>query len=1825
MSIFILYKNLIQIHDGENSRVYRARRIEDEQPAILKILKAEYPTPDQLRRYRQEYHLTRQLQLPKVIKAYGLEEWHRTLVIILEDFGGVALKEWLKQYPQGLPIDLFLLLAFKIADALGQLHSQAVIHKDINPANIVVNPETMAIKLIDLGISTQLSREIPSLQPPSFLEGTLPYISPEQTGRMNRVLDYRTDFYSLGVTFYELLTGRLPFISNDPMELVHCQIAKQPVSLLEIKPGQIPPFLAEIVGKLMAKNAEDRYQSAWGLKADLEECAVQWEKTGTIAVFPIGRNDISDRFHIHQKLYGREREIAALLAAFERVASLKENRVAAAKSEPEIKDAAAEIVLVTGYSGIGKSALVRSLYKPITAKRGYFISGKFDQFQRHIPYSALADALTSLVKQLLGEPEIILQQWREQLLEALGTNGQIIIEVIPDLELIIGSQSPVPELGAIEAQNRFNLVFQRFMQVFCHPEHPLVMFLDDVQWADLATLNLLERLLGDSQINNFLLIVTYRDNEVSIGHPLALAVAQLQRKGANIEQITLTPLPLDQIARLIADTLHCETRSIYKLAELVQRKTQGNPFFINEFLKTLYKEGLLVFNHVLKCWQWDLAQIEGIGFTDNVVELTLGQLQKLPASVQQVLSTAAFLGTNFDLKTLSSIENRTPTAIFTDLKLAIEQGFVVARSLLDENLLIQNYQFVHDRIQQAAYALIPESEQAKTHYQIGQLLLSRIPPEAREDHIFELVNQLNYGTALISDRIERDELAQLNFLACRKARTGIAYQAVLEYAAIGLNLLGNEAWQRQYAITLRLHELVAEAAAITGDFDVMYRSINAAIEQGKTVLEQLQVYLIKIQALTTQNKFSEAIACGQLIMGKLGINFPDCVTPVELQKETEEIKALIGDRSIEELLHLPAMVDPEKLAIMKIAGRMIPACYFTASPLFPLLASLQVKLSLQYGNSPISSTGYGDYGIFILNFQKDIATSNQFGQLAYSVASTAKDKSIQAVTFVPVGLHLYHHQHHLRDTLPILRAGYQAALEVGKLEYIGHNVHGFCVNSFWCGQILTELEPQIRAYRQMMLKLDLVPISKYCLIILETILLLSNSAENQVFNIENDNDTWNSDFLNSDDATRILYFYLHRASLRFIFGHIALAQTDAIQARQYIVGGTATICEAGFYFYDSLIALATVSESPKKLEIQLQQVEENQANLQLWATYAPMNYLHKWQLVEAEKYRVLGKKLEAIEMYDRAIAGAKANGYIQEEALVNELATKFYLSWGREKVAQVYLQEAHYCYLRWGATAKIQHLETQYPQFFVSERSPHLPTSRTSISTTGSTNNSAVLDLSTVMKSSQAIASEIVLENLLQTLMKIMLENAGAQMGCLLLPTSTTSSTLKNFSIAIYSNTSTANLSLTQAIDLILPESVLHYVARTHESVILDNPVKSGNFSRDLYIQSIKPLSILCYPLLNQGELVAIVYLENQVTTGAFTKDRVEFLQLLSGQAAIAITNAQLYTKVKHSEQQLKQFLEAVPVGIGILDANGLPYYANQRAKELLGQEIVPDATVEEIGQVYHIYIAETQEPYPNEKLPIVRALKGEASSADDVEIHQDDRIIPLESWGTPIYNEVGELQYAIVVFQDITQRKQAEKILSNYNRTLEQQVAERTAELQRANQQLARLATLDGLTKIANRRRFDDYLAIEWQRHLREQQSLALILIDIDYFKRYNDHYGHQGGDECLIRVAQTLTEVPQRSSDLVARYGGEEFAAILPNTDLNGGLMIAESMRQAIASLAIPHAQSDVNEYITLSLGVAVLIPTIDQNPEDLIAKADEALYNAKHQGRDRAIAFT
>ncbi|HIE02190.1 MAG TPA: GAF domain-containing protein, partial [Thiotrichaceae bacterium] len=1556
------YQILTPIYESANSLVYRGIREPDNQPVILKVLKQDYPSPEELTRYRQEYDLTRHLaNVEGVTNAYSLEKHQNTLVMSLEDFGGDSLKYWLAERP--LTLDDFFTLASSVADILGQIHQHNIIHKDINPSNLVWNPTTGIIKFIDFGISTQLSRQHLTLKNPNVLEGTLTYLSPEQTGRMNRALDYRTDFYSLGATFYELLTGVVPFEASDAMELVHCHLAKQPNSPNQINPD-IPPALSDILMKLLAKTAEERYQSAWGLKADLQVCQANLAR-GQLERFTLAQKDISDRFHIPEKLYGREPEIKALVAAFERVANPPQQ-------------AKGEMMLVAGYSGIGKSVLVKEIYKSLTEKRGYFIAGKFDQLQRNIPYSALVNAFSDIVQQLLTESEAQLAQWKEKLLKALGSNGQIIIDVIAEIELIIGPQPAVPQIGPTESQNRFNLVFQNFMRVFCQPKRPLVIFLDDLQWVDSATLKLLERVMTDRDNTALFFIGAFRDNEVDPTHPLITTLEKLREKSVVINQITLKPLAFEDINQLIAESLHHNFETVGSLTDLVMRKTGGNPFFVTQFLQTLYEENWLHFvpptakeqGH----WQWDIEQIETLQITDNVVDLMIGKLKKLPESAQHVLRLAACVGSHFDLDILSIIYEKSATETFQDLMPVLTEELVlptseieiseddihqspVARNATSSVTLFHHFRFLHDRVQQAAYALIDEKQTKTVHLQIARLLLKNTRTEELDNNIFDIVGHFNQSLERVDNPLEKNEIARLNLMAGKKAKAAMAYEAAVNSLNVGLECLSSDSWKTHYDLTLQLHLTTIDAQYLNIQFEQATSLVEMVLQNATNLLDKVVVYEIKILFLSTQAKMKEAIETGLKVLQMLN------VTLEESQPH---------DIDFEACYNLPEMVDLEKQAALRILSRLLTPAYIISPQLLSSFVYTIVKLSIQYGNIPLSAYGYAFLGMFLCGKSEGIDAGYKAGQLALKLLDKFNAKEIRGFVVEVFDSCVRPWKEHFRYSMESFLDSLQNGLEVGDIKSASHNAMHYSVSKLFIGEKLDTLPSIYNKYLDLMSTNKLEWDQIYTKLWAQQGLNLQGKTEDKYrligkfFNEEESIPL----LLKDKDGVSLFCIALSKEQLAYLFKDNQLALEQANQAGQYINFVPGMILNAIHNFYDSLIYLAAYPNADEVTRQEyLQKVVENQKQMQAWAHHAPMNYQHKYDLVEAEKARILGQ-LEAIDLYERAIEGARENSYIQEEALAYELAAEFYLARGMAKFAQTYMKEAHYRYQQWGALAKVEDLEDRYPHFLTSKTSHQMQTQIQTNSTiamidmnsTSSQEISRWLDMNSVMKASQTLSGEIVLSLLLEKMMHIVIENAGAEKGLLLLPQNE-----KWFIEAQYIDS--ADVTVLKYLPLEesqqVSANIIHYVVRTKENVVLHDATQEGHFTRDPYIVKQRPKSVLCAPLINQGKLTGILYLENNLTTGAFTPDRLEVLKVLSSQLAISIENALLYRtleqKVEQRTAQLATANEEITALNEQLKSDNLRMTAELDVSRRLQKMLLP--TEKEVKQIEGLEIAGFMEP----------------------------------------------------------------------------------------------------------------------------------------------------------------------------------------------------------------------------------------------------------------------
>ncbi len=1495
-----------QLYEGDNSVIYRAFSEALQRPVVLKVLSSPHPRMEDLMQFRNQFAIATHLEHPNILRPLALEPCGNGYALVMPDQGFVSFLQYWHQKERDVA-DI-LSLAIQLAEALHYLCGQRVIHKDIKPSNLIIHPDTGQVQLIDFGLAGLLPKEQAQLIHVNQLEGTLAYISPEQTGRMNRGVDYRSDYYSLGVTLFELLVGELPFVTDHPLELVHAHMAR-PVVFPEACQPHIPGMIQAIILRLMAKNAEDRYQSALGLKHDLLRCLDEWQVKGEIGEFELGERDSCDRFFIPEKLYGRQSEVNTLLAAFDRIAK-----------------GTSELMLVTGFSGIGKTAVVKEVHKPITRQQGYFIKGKFDQLNRNVPFSAFVQAFRDFVGQLLSESDDQLQVWKAQILNVLEENAQVIIDLIPELEHITGVQSPVPELSGTAAQNRFNLLFQKFIHVLATPKHPLVMFVDDLQWADPASLNLIQVLMTEAQIGCFLLVGAYRDNEVFPTHPLMLTLYEIEQSQAPIKTITLTSLKHTSLNQLIADTLHAPVTVVQSLTTIVMQKTQGNPFFATQFLKALHQDQLINFDHEAGHWQWDIVNAAS---TDDVVEFMALQLQQLPASTQHALKLAACVGAQFDLETLAIVSEQPQKEVATVLWKALQEGLILPQSdryklycddtEIPPGHLDVRYRFLHDRVQQAAYSLIPEEQKQITHLKMGQLLFQNSSPQDREERLFAIVNHLNAGVTLIAVPQERESLAELNLAAGRKAKGAIAYSAAIIYFSTGIDLLPEKAWESHYDLTLALHEEIAEVSQLNADFEQMEQWATVVLRHATTLLDTIKVQQTRIMAIKAQGQALESIQLGLEVLKALEIEFPEQPTQADIGKAHGVTRSLWAEQSPLNLLELPAMRNARLLAAMDILSAIAPAAYVASPNLMLLLIFKQVELSIQAGNAAVSIFAYADYGLILCGIMGDIPNGFEFGELALGLLEKLQVKAFKGRSWYVTHAYIKPWKVCLSDILPALQEAYTCSLNAGDFEALGWNAFGYSSYMYHAGRYLAETVEVMEAYRQTTTRYKLA----FCLplqeIYQQTVVNLLGQAETpyeltgELF----DQAISLPQLKATHQRTALFCWFLNQSILYYRFGKVQEALQTTIQTAAYLDGGTGMFMVPLYSWFDALIQLAAYATLSTEEEQQacLRHVQKQQDQLHSWATLAPMNHQHRCELLEAELCRVLGDKTEAISNYDRAISSAKKCGFIQDEALANELAAKFYLNWGKEKVAAGYIQDAYYCYVRWGAKAKTNDLERCYPDLLqpilqqasqspldtlASFAEPNLSLHSSASVHSCHTSINTAFDFSAILKGAQALSESLYFDELLEKLAPMMLQNSGADRLFLILP-----ETDDTWRVRVKASPESIRLAAAPfAHHLDLPVQLIQYVKNTQEILVVDDFDNDLPFT-DHYLEAQQPRSVLCIPILHQGQLNGLLYLQNQSTAGVFSRDRITILNFLCSQAAIALENAALYAERQQAADKL--------------------------------------------------------------------------------------------------------------------------------------------------------------------------------------------------------------------------------------------------------------------------------------------------------------------------------
>ncbi|MCY1078861.1 AAA family ATPase [Archangium lansingense] len=1475
-----------ELHRGRRfivSRVWREAGVS----LVLKQARQGPLASSSLAMLHHEFGLLRELEalgVAGVVRPRALEDVAGAPALVLEDAGPHDLREWLKHNP--IEPDTFLELAVQLAEILGNLHRLRVIHRDLNPTNVIVAAGTRHLTVLDFDLATRVAAATPPTSIRGELESALPYIAPELTGRMDRPVDARADLYSLGATFYELLTGQPPFTSTDPVELVHSHLARPPLPPAHANP-KVPALLSDLVLKLLAKMPEERYQSADSLLADLQEAQRHQRASGVMEAFELGRLDAARQLPISEQLYGRERELAQLEAALERV-----------------RAGSNETVVVSGAAGIGKSTLVQAL-RPHLGRGGWFLTGKLDQLRGNVPYAPWVDSFQGFIHGLLNEPADIQDLWRRRLLEVLGTQGRVLLALAPGLEKLTGALPPVPELQPQDAENRLRLMFRTFIRALATPEHPLVLFLDDLQWADSASLALFQSLASDPDSHHVLLVGSYRPDEVGPEHPAAQTLAALQKAGAAVHSIELHPLELGALTNLFVDTLHRDPRQLQPLAELVLHKTAGNPFFVTRFLRYLHHSGLLRFDAEHSSWEWDLSGIAQVEVTENVVELMLATIRQLPERTQRVLEVAACLGNRVELPLLAALMNMSEGDTAAALWSAIQQGLLVPGSISpprtssDAQAAGENpwheavYRFAHDRIQQATYSLLSEPQKKRLHLEAGRLLQAASKRES-DERLFDVVDQLDLGAELVTDEAERLELARLNLRAGSRAKAASAFSSALKYLTLGLGFLPLQAWREAYALTFRLHREAAECAYLAGDQVSAEGLTSSALAHAASRLEKADLYTLRVLACMARQVYPEALQWGREGLRLFGMELPEKQdVPRAFADELAAVKQNLRGRSTQQLLDAPRMEESEQLACARLLSEVSAAVYFFDPPLYTLLNARAVNLTLRHGNTIYAAPMYATYGMLLGRLEGDYATAFAFGHLGIELSQRYPDPRQEWRTRITVAVSVNHWRAPLRTSVPLYRRCFAAALESGDVHSAGYAVPAMVSTLFSMGTALSRVLSEAETGLAFLRKSSLSGMQAQLLGLRQAIRCLQGRTRKHA---RFDDDEFDESVILASSLKPPLLlcrYKILRLQACYLLGDLEEAQEMSREASPLLDAIQGYYFVAEHNFYTSLTLAACCDRStPEQRALLLEQLAAHQRRLGVWADNCPENFRHKHQLISAELARLEGRHLEALRLYELAIEGAHREEFLQDEALANELAGRYYHAVGGKRLASGYLRAALEGYTHWGARAKVSALEEEFPGLVPVEPS-------FSVATNGNPERAeptgSALDLLTLLKASETLVSEVVLERLFEKLMTVCLEAAGAQRGALMLEEK---DTLMLRAVGSVSEP----ISLVQAPlkdSSQVPISVIEQARRSGEPLVLADASHQGAFVSDPYIARHGVKSALTIPIQRPSRTVGVLYLENNLATRVFTPERVRMLRLLSSQIAISLENSLFFGRLR--------------------------------------------------------------------------------------------------------------------------------------------------------------------------------------------------------------------------------------------------------------------------------------------------------------------------------------
>ncbi|MDH4199548.1 MAG: EAL domain-containing protein [Spirochaetia bacterium] len=1818
------------LHTGRKTVVYRATRIADKKQVILKILNSDYPSATDRAHLRREYEIICSLNISGIIQTYGIESFKNTSFLVLEDFGGETLKSYIDKNTIS-PI-FFLEISIQIMDILTEIHNHSVIHKDLKPHNILIHPETFLVKISDFSIASFFTRESQKPWIQDDMEGTLAYISPEQTGWMNRNIDYRTDFYTLGITFFEMLSGKLPFVCTDPMELIHSHLAVDPPALHDLVKN-IPESISAIVAKLLTKNAEDRYKTSSGIKRDMEFCLKCLKSGKSMEDFIPGSMDISERFHASTQLYGRENEIKLLTESIQR-ASIDTS----------------EMIIIRGPAGIGKSSLANEAGKKVIEHSGFYIKGKFEQFNKDIPYHGFIEAFNGLINYILTFNPEKLAIWKNKIIHDLGDNAQIMVDFIPRLSLVIGPQPQTAILDAPEAQNRFHRLFQKFLGIITSSDHLLVIFIDDLQWADSSSLKLLKILMANSESKNMVFIGAYRTGSEEYDNVFLLrTLEEIENYRHNFNLYFNQKLPLSfiemgaleesHIIRFLEDSLNTSGAKAVSLARLVLRRTAGNPLFINQFLISIYQEGLIYFQKEKNTWDWDLGQIKKITPTENVTELLIENVKRSSKAIQDIMQLASCIGNQFDLETLSKLYEKSPVETKDLLIKATKEDYIV---LLDESkngFASAEFQFQHDQIRYTVYSMIPEIKKMDIHKKISDLILDRIilasernPKKmnlssiARHIHnekdlqslqewlgenIFSLVNHLNLAGKIIVIPEEVNAALALNLVAAQKARKNAAFETALDYLLAAMERLPNDAWITHYFLTLSLYNETADCEYINTHFEESARLSQIILDNAQSVLDKVRVIEIKIASLTPQNKLNEAVECGLSFLKELGIEIsPD---PGKFSSLLKLImtRLKIGNQA-EKLSGLPVMKDPKSLAAMDIIIHLTPACFISSPNLVPPLVILLVNLSLKFGISEKSAYGFAGIGMIFGSGLGNFSFGYRLGKLSTVILEKFYPSIMDCKVLFVYGNFVSHWIIPLRESQQILENAYNKGVESGDLLFASYSLNWINAYNFFMRKPIIQILESLEKYEREITKFHQTDSAQFFHLWRQFVINLSdNNISTELSGSNFDEKIAIPVWEKNKNDTDLFTYYLFKAILAYF-------QKEYSTALEYIelsipyesgVFGMPVIPEHNFFYSLILASLPDEqkSDSSNTKKSSLKKIYKNQRKLKTWARNSPENYGHKYFIIQGELCR-LRQNANAVLFFEKAIESARKYKYMLEEAIANELLSRYYFEIDKPFIAQCYIREAYYHFLNWGIHSKAREMLKEFPEIAIYTSYLIDPSLSAAENFTSST--SETLDFRTILKVSQDISSEIELNKLIEKLMMTILENAGAQNGFIILS--------RNETYFVEAQGNVESVQVLPSIPLEsfedIPQAIVNYVKMTKEAVILNDTSQENYFQSDPYILRKKPKSVLCGPIIKKNNLIGIFYLENNSMPNVFTKRRLDILNLLTMQAVISIENAIYFEQIqkvntdlkaeiklhKKTEEDLRQSRERYALAArgandGLWDWDLLKneVYYSARWKEMLGyqENDITSSPEEWLGRIH----------------------------PDDLAILKTAMDSHLENT-VPHFECEYRLQHKDGSYLWIITRGHA--VRDSFNRPYRLAGSQTEITKRRIAEDQIRFDALhDNLTGLPNWNLFlDRMMHVLNQKKRQPDYKCCVLFLDLDRFKVINESLGHETGNTLLVKYARLLQN-SIRPEDTVARLGGDEFAILLENiADVNVALKVINQIREKLLE---PFVINKQELFVTVSIGV-LMITNDYQKPEEILRDADTAMHRAKTDGKNRYQIF-